>query len=573
MPEVPARPADLLARRDRLLRGDDADRIDVDVCECAHVDTPVDAADACDVRRQDHRPALEGVDAVRAPGGCARLGLVVADADVDADVKAVRPRVEERAANRMLRVTGRDRPADGGAGQEGDGRPGDRDHTAAAIAASASRRGHRSLAQDARLGAGAVDHGRRRAGQLAGVEHRGDAGADLGRARRRAGSAPGRRPGSRSWPRPRRRAEHGRGVADEHGTRTPIVSGRAPVSQRKRRRAGSGARACTAPGSSARAIRPLRPRSSGTHSKSSSRSRATSAIGLSGSRPLSRDRRAAYALAVRVRAQPVDGVRREDHRLAGGERGDDVVDHASHRVTSSRNGRAPRRRRNGRSAGITTRLGTRDPVRELRGADRPGDEVLGARDHERRRLDRRQLRPQVEGLEDLLVEEPQRVRIRNLVADRVVVRPLGLAVAREVEGQLARDEAAELLVRREVAGLLLLERRSCVLVPGLARLPAWPPPSRPPARPRSGRSVLASTSRRTRRGMRRRVRRRDDPAVRVPEQVELLEPELHAQLLEVGRRSPRSRTRAGRRAAASRPCRAGRRGSARAPPSPARSAR
>ena len=42
------------------------------------------------------------------------------------------------------------------------------------------------------------------------------------------------------------------------------------------------------PGSSARAIVPARPRSSGTHSRSVSKSAASSAVGLSGSRPFSR---------------------------------------------------------------------------------------------------------------------------------------------------------------------------------------------------------------------------------------------------------------------------------------------
>ncbi len=63
------------------------------------------------------------------------------------------------------------------------------------------------------------------------------------------------------------------------GTRTPIANGFAPVSQRNRR-AGLGRISVYGPGSSARAIVPARPRSSGTHSRSVSRSAASSAVGL-----------------------------------------------------------------------------------------------------------------------------------------------------------------------------------------------------------------------------------------------------------------------------------------------------
>src|SRR5512133_981320 len=71
------------------------------------------------------------------------------------------------------------------------------------------------------------------------------------------------------------------------GTRTPIVVGRLPVSHRKRR-AGFGRISVYGPGRSARAITPARPRSSGTASSRTSTSAATSAVGCTSSRPLSR---------------------------------------------------------------------------------------------------------------------------------------------------------------------------------------------------------------------------------------------------------------------------------------------
>ena len=80
-----------------------------------------------------------------------------------------------------------------------------------------------------------------------------------------ATSAPARRRASAASPR-------------SAGTRTPIASGRSPVSQRNRR-AGFGITSVNGPGRSARATTPARPRSSGTHSKSMSRSLATSAVG------------------------------------------------------------------------------------------------------------------------------------------------------------------------------------------------------------------------------------------------------------------------------------------------------
>ena len=87
-------------------------RVDVPVAEVADADA---AADAGRARGLDHA-ALDREDAVRPAGGSALLGPVVPDGDVDAGVvdgaeRRVGPRVEERAADRMLLVLGRHRPA------------------------------------------------------------------------------------------------------------------------------------------------------------------------------------------------------------------------------------------------------------------------------------------------------------------------------------------------------------------------------------------------------------------------------------------------------------------------------
>ena len=82
------------------------------------------------------------------------------------------------------------------------GEPGalDLQASASATRSSAARRRRRALADDARLGAGEVEHRRRRAGQLARVDrpHRPERGAPA--ARRRAAADRGRRRGSRSSP-------------------------------------------------------------------------------------------------------------------------------------------------------------------------------------------------------------------------------------------------------------------------------------------------------------------------------------------------------------------------------------
>ena len=87
------------------------------------------------------------------------------------------------------------------------------------------------------------------------------------------------------------------------GTRTPIANGFAPASQRNRR-AGLGRISVYGPGSSARAIVPARPRSSGTHSSSVSRSAASSAVGLAGSRPFSPAIRSYAAASAGVTQSP-----------------------------------------------------------------------------------------------------------------------------------------------------------------------------------------------------------------------------------------------------------------------------
>ena len=125
------------------------------------------------------------------------------------------------------------------------------------------RRG--ALADDARLGAGEVEHRRRRARQLAGV----DDGADTRRGSRsgcpRARGDPARRRRSRSSRRrrrPPRTTAAGRPAARARGRRSRRDS--SPVSQRKRRAGFGEDRACTARAGSARAIASARPRSSGS---------------------------------------------------------------------------------------------------------------------------------------------------------------------------------------------------------------------------------------------------------------------------------------------------------------------
>ena len=87
-------------------------RVDVAVAEVADADVP---AHAFRGRLLDDA-ALDREDAVCPAGGSARLGLVVPDGDVDSRVVdraqiRVGPRVEKRAADGMLLMLGRHRPA------------------------------------------------------------------------------------------------------------------------------------------------------------------------------------------------------------------------------------------------------------------------------------------------------------------------------------------------------------------------------------------------------------------------------------------------------------------------------
>src|SRR5579859_3183268 len=99
-------------------------------------------------------------------------------------------------------------------------------------------------------------------------------------------------------------------------------------------------------------------------------------------------------------------------------------------------------------------LGVRDSGRDLIGAHRSADEVLGARDDEGGSFDANEVGTQVERVEDLAVEELQRVRVWDLGPQRVQVARLHRAVARIVKRQLLEDQLTKLLVRLEVAILL-----------------------------------------------------------------------------------------------------------------------
>ena len=175
-------------------------------------------------------------------------------------------------------------------------------------------------------------------------------------------------------------------------------------------------------------------------------------------------------------------------------------------------------------------LGTRDAGGDVLRARRAADEVVLAGDHERRRLDRREVSAQVP-LRNPFVEQLQRKRVPALADERLVDVLRGALVERpEVHRPEAARDRVELGVVRVVAGVLLLERPQCVVVP------------RPVAMPRPqlllllelqadegvGRDQPADPL-----GMRCRVRERDDAAVRVAEQVELLDAEVLTQLLDV----------------------------------------
>src|SRR5262249_28519205 len=88
-------------------------------------------------------------------------------------------------------------------------------------------------------------------------------------------------------------------------------------------------------------------------------------------------------------------------------------------------------------------LPVRDRV-EVRRTDGPGDEVVLAGDHQRGRGDPGELGTEVEGLEDLVVEEQERIGDGGLASQGLEVCLLGLAVAREVERKLAKRQLPEL---------------------------------------------------------------------------------------------------------------------------------
>ena len=135
------------------------------------------------------------------------------------------------------------------------------------------------------------------------------------------------------------------------GMRTPIVSGREPASQGKRR-AGFGMIKVYGPGRSARTIRSSAPRNSGRHSSSSSRSRTTRAVGCCFDATLGEVEPADGGLGVRRGREPVDRVGRDDRQLAVPNRRDRVVDvsHAGlRRRDRGRPGPASSRRRRSRA--------------------------------------------------------------------------------------------------------------------------------------------------------------------------------------------------------------------------------
>ena len=108
MPLAGERPAEHVPGPDGLTLRDDG--VDVAVAEMAEPDDRL--AGSCVARDPPDLAALERVDTVRPAGRRAPSGPVVAHGDVDAVVVVLlRPRIEERAANRMLAVSRRDRPA------------------------------------------------------------------------------------------------------------------------------------------------------------------------------------------------------------------------------------------------------------------------------------------------------------------------------------------------------------------------------------------------------------------------------------------------------------------------------
>src|ERR1700694_809825 len=165
---------------------------------------------------------------------------------------------------------------------------------------------------------------------------------------------------------------------------------------------------------------------------------------------------------------------------------------------------------------------------------RAADEVVLSGDDQRRRFNARQPVAQVERVEDLAVEEQERVGVDGLSAERVGVTGFCLAVAREVKRKLTKENVRELLVGGELALLLLVEGCDRIRIPRL---------SRPLLDPYAHRHLLlgceaGQRGREEKAGdavrMRRGVCLRDDAPMRVAEEQQLLLTKMPAQLLHVG---------------------------------------
>ena len=196
---------------------------------------------------------------------------------------------------------------------------------------------------------------------------------------------------------------------------------------------GSGARGCTAPAAALSGARG----SSGTSS-----SKRVDVLRQQRQRLLGRPLLQPVDLArggfsVRVAAQPVHGVGRQHRRPPFAKGRDGLLDQAR---APSRNPSTASRNCSGASTkimwpvpGSTTYSGSGMPSVSSARADRPGDEVLLAGDHERRHRQARQQRPQVEVLPDLLLPEPRRVDAERIAVERGDVPLLALAVVGVVE--------------------------------------------------------------------------------------------------------------------------------------------
>ena len=167
-------------------------------------------------------------------------------------------------------------------------------------------------------------------------------------------------------------------------------------------------------------------------------------------------------------------------------------------------------------------------------AYRPADEVLFARDHKRRTRDGGQAAAHVEGREDLIVEELQRVGVDGLGLQRVEVARLRRSEMSEVQRPLPEDELGQLLVGREFPCLFFLEGGDRVRRPRLTG---------PLVHAFAHRGLLPRTEAGQRRrqdeaphppGIARRVRLRHHASVRVAEEEHPLLAQVRPELLEIG---------------------------------------